>query len=687
MKVFEDIKTIKGIGDKTASLFNKLAVFTIEDLLHYYPRTYRQYDDVCNDLESEVGNVVSIWATVMKDFVFKNMRNINIGSGNISAGKQTVQITFFNSSYFKEKMRTGNAFVFRGKLIYENGRYKMEQPEVYTKEEYDTLRNGIWPVYSLTKGLSNKTVSKAVKTALENGSYAELYEEYLPSKIKSEYELISPGEAIRGVHFPNDFEHLKNSRNRLAFDELFLFLIKLRSLRTNIDETSKFEMIETAGCKRLIERLPYRLTNDQILVWNEIKNDLTSGNVMKRLIQGDVGSGKTIISFLGMLMCIENGYQCALMAPTEILASQHFDKLDKMVKEYNLPIKPALLTGSVSKKEKQRIYDLIEKGEINAVIGTHAIIQESVNFRNLALVITDEQHRFGVNQRQNLKDKGDSPHVLVMSATPIPRTLAMVLYQDMHLSVIKEKPENRIPIKNCVVDKSYRPTAYKFIASQIASGRQAYIVCPMVEESEGLENVENVIDYTQRLREIFSKEIRIEYIHGKMKPSEKSRLMESFYAHNIDVLVSTSVIEVGIDVPNANVMMIENAERFGLSALHQLRGRIGRGSFQSYAIFVNANAKNKNKRLEILNSSNDGFKIAEEDLKLRGAGDVFGIRQSGEFDFEIADIIEDSEMIMRISKTLDDLFTKDPKLDLQDNGNLKTYLLENKDNYIDFATI
>ena len=688
MKIYEDIKNIKGIGEKTASLFNKLAVFTIEDLVHFYPRTYLKYEEPSKIMSDDIGMFVSLDLTVVKTFTFKKTRSINIGQGILSDGQNEINIVFFNAPYLKDKLVRGMRYIFYGKLLFQNRQYKMEHPEMYSVEEYENLKSSLQPIYPLTKGLSNKIVQKSIRSSIEENDYLSIYEEYLPQTILKEFNLISVKEALKEIHFPKDESSLIKAKKRLSFDELFLFLIKLRSLRENIDEESVFNVIETAGPSRLIEKLPYRLTSDQEKVFKEIVDDLLSKKVMKRLVQGDVGSGKTIIAFLSMLLMIENGYQTALMAPTEILATQHFEKLSTLISKYNLPIKPVLLTGSVTKAKKEIIYEDIKNGKYNAVIGTHALIQDGIEFDNLALVITDEQHRFGVNQRQNLKNKGNSPHVLVMSATPIPRTLAMVLYQDIHLSFIKEKPDNRLPIKNCVVDTSYRNTAYKFMYSEIKKGRQVYIVCPMVEESEGLENLENVIDYSSKLKKEFPTDINIEYIHGKMKPKDKKDIMEAFYNKNIDILVSTSVIEVGIDVPNANIIMIENAERFGLSSLHQLRGRIGRGDFQSYAIFVNGNnKKKKNERLEILNSTNDGFKVAEEDLKLRGAGDIFGIRQSGAFEFDVADIIEDSDLIIDISKTLDTLLKNDPHLMKEENESLRRYLLQKDDNYIDFGTI
>jgi ATP-dependent DNA helicase RecG len=410
---------------------------------------------------------------------------------------------------------------------------------------------------------------------------------------------------------------------------------------------------------------------------------------MNRLIQGDVGSGKTIIALLALLKTVSNGYQGALMAPTEVLARQHMESFEDLISKFGLPFKPVLLVGSMTAKQKRDAYEKLQTGVANLAIGTHAVIQEKVVFKKLALVVTDEQHRFGVRQRETLADKGDYPHVLVMSATPIPRSLAIILYGDMHLSVIDELPANRLPRKNCVVGTGYRPTAYKFIQRQVEAGHQAYVICPMVEEGEDEDNkLENVIDYTAKLKEYLPDNIRIQYLHGKMRPGEKNSIMEAFSKHEIDVLVSTTVVEVGINVPNATVMMVENAERFGLAGLHQLRGRVGRGFAQSYCIFVSSKEDSKTmERLEILNKSNDGFFIASEDLRLRGPGDLFGIRQSGDFDFELADIYQDGEILKMCSEFVDQLMLEDPELQKDDHISLKKYFESGQWNHLDFRSI
>ena len=424
-----------------------------------------------------------------------------------------------------------------------------------------------------------------------------------------------------------------------------------------------------------MERLPYNLTKAQLNVWHEIERDLQSHSLMSRLVQGDVGCGKTILAFLALIMTVENGYQGALMVPTEVLAKQHYEGFQELLENQGVTsCRPVLLTGSCTAKEKREIYEKIASGEANVIIGTHALIQEKVCYKNLALVITDEQHRFGVKQREALTTRGNPPHVLVMSATPIPRTLAIILYGDLDISIVDELPAARLPIKNCVVDTGYRKTAYTFMQKQVAQGRQCYVICPMVEESEALE-AENVTDYAKQLQEELGETICVDYLHGKMKQSQKDDIMERFSKNEIQVLVSTTVIEVGINVPNATVMMVENAERFGLAQLHQLRGRVGRGKHQSYCIFMTASkTKETKKRLEILNHSNDGFYIASEDLKLRGPGDLFGIRQSGILDFKLGDVFQDAKILQNASDAATELLQEDPTLELEAHQNLKQHL-------------
>ena len=541
-------------------------------------------------------------------------------------------------------------------------------PEVFTPAAYEEILHSLQPIYGLTSGLSNKTITKTIRQLLEN---LPMYSEFLSEDIRQRYQLADINYALRTIHFPLSMEELLVSRKRLVFDEFLLFIISVRRMKEKAEETPNcFPVKETWLTEEVIERLPYSLTNAQLNAWHEIERDLAGRTMMSRLVQGDVGSGKTILAFLAMFLVADNGYQAALMAPTEVLARQHYEGFLKLMEEQGLSFPTVLLTGSDTAKEKRIAYERIASGEAAIIIGTHALIQEKVEYANLALVITDEQHRFGVKQREALTTRGNPPNVLVMSATPIPRTLAIILYGDLDISVIDELPAKRLPIKNCVVNTSYRPKAYSFIEKQVRQGRQAYVICPMVEESEGMD-AENVLDYTQKLKENLPSDIRIEYLHGKMKPKEKNRVMESFAAGEIQVLVSTTVVEVGVNVPNATVMMVENAERFGLAQLHQLRGRVGRGEYQSYCIFIQGNQDQISKRLEILNKSNDGFYIAGEDLKLRGPGDLFGIRQSGDMEFRIGDIYNDSTILKEASEAAEEILSLDPELDLEQHRSLR----------------
>lgn len=669
---------LKGIGEKSQKLFEKLDIRTVGDLISHYPRDYESFGEPMPIAQATPGEVCTVYASVSGIPNQKKIRNLVILNVTIKDNSGAMQLTFFNMPFLKKVLKPGGFYVFRG-LVQSRGAAKiMEQPKIYSYEEYRKQTNVLQPKYALTKGLTNQAVQKAMKQAL---TFYEFEEEYYPEEIRQKYDLMPIKEALCTVHFPIDTDCLKKARNRIVFDEFFWFLLLLRKnkeLGTQL--ANEYPMYETADTVRFLEQIPFPLTKAQKKVWQELRDDMGSPYCMNRLIQGDVGSGKTIVAVLALLMCVANGYQGALMAPTEVLAMQHFEGIAEYTRQYHLPFKPILLVGSMTAKEKREAYEQIAFGEANLIIGTHALIQDKVEYHSLALVVTDEQHRFGVRQREHLAQKGKNPHVLVMSATPIPRTLAIILYGDLQISVIDELPADRLPIKNCVVNTSYRPKAYEFIAKEVAQGRQAYVICPMVEEGE-LEDVENVIDYTAKLKAVLPPEIQVAYLHGKMRPGDKNRIMEEFGAHNIDVLVSTTVIEVGINVPNATVMMVENAERFGLAGLHQLRGRVGRGSHQSYCIFVSTNEKKETmERLQILNHSNDGFFIASEDLKLRGPGELFGVRQSGDFSFKNADIYADAAILQQASEAVDYALSKDFE-------SLKKHFLEHGSDTVDFRSI
>lgn len=675
------ITELKGIGEKYAQLLGRLSVYTVEDLVGLYPRDYELYQEpafistLSPDYENT--NVVIDGVVSKKIDVYHTGKLAVISTFINDENGDRIKCTWFNMPFLKSSLKLGMRYIFRGRFVIKNGIKTLEQPQMYTRLQYSEIEGTMQPIYPLTKGLSNKTVANAVHQALEKFD-AGLEKEYIPGYVRQKNELAEHNYAVVNIHFPKSMEDYIQARKRLAFEEFFLFVLAVRSLRNSNERIPNGYIIQNdSRTDDFIEKLPFSLTNGQKSAWTEVKKNMSGKGLMSRLIQGDVGSGKTIIAVLALMNTAYAGYQAAMMVPTEVLAKQQYDSITKMFNDMGVELNVSLLVGSMTAAAKRKVYEDIENGSTNIVIGTHAVIQEKVIFKNLALVITDEQHRFGVNQRRDLSDKGNNPHILVMSATPIPRTLAIIVYGDLDISVIDELPAERLPIKNCVVDESYRPNAYKFIENQVHAGRQAYVICPMVEDSENIE-AENVVDYTKKLSGELHDDIKVEYLHGKMKASQKNEIMEKFSKNEINVLVSTTVIEVGVNVPNATVMMVENAERFGLAQLHQLRGRVGRGGFQSYCIFVSGNKSKKTKdRLEILNKTNDGFKIAEEDLKLRGPGDFFGVRQSGDFDFGIADIYTDAKVLKSASEAAGEVLDKDPGLELEENR----YLAEKVSEY------
>ena len=669
----KQLRELKGVGEKTEKLFQKIGITTTDDLLHYYPRNYDAYEEPEEIGSLKENTVAAIRATITTGVYVNKIRNLQVISITVADTTGRLAVAWFNAPYLKNTLKKGSCFILRGKVSRKKGRLEMEHPEIFTPAAYEEVLHSMQPSYGLTAGLTNKLIIKLMHQILEEQN---LQTEFLPDEIKEYYHLADDNYALSAIHFPANMQELLVARKRLVFDEFLLFILAVQILKGKTEEApNAFPMKPVWTTEQIMENLPYKLTRAQLNAWHEIERDLCSHTLMSRLVQGDVGSGKTILAFLAMVLTVENGYQAALMVPTEVLANQHFEAFTKLMEEQGITsCHPVLLTGSTTLKEKRRIYGEIASGEANVIIGTHALIQEKVVYENLGLVITDEQHRFGVKQREALTTRGNAPHVLVMSATPIPRTLAIIVYGDLDISIIDELPAMRLPIKNCVVGTSYRPKAYSFIEKQIRQGRQAYIICPMVEESEGADG-ENVTDYTQRIREIFPSDITIGMLHGKMKPKEKNQIMEQFASGEIQVLVSTTVVEVGVNVPNATVMMVENAERFGLAQLHQLRGRVGRGEYQSYCIFMQGNEQEEtSKRLEILNKSNDGFFIAGEDLKLRGPGDLFGIRQSGQLEFRIGDIYQDADVLKAASDAAGGILELDRELTLPQNEMLRERL-------------
>lgn len=647
------LSSLKGIGQKTEQLFTKAGITDTSQLPYYYPRSYDIYKEPVLISEIDEDGIYTLYLSISSDVEVKPMKKLNITTVfAVDEQNERIKLTWFNMPFIKGALRRGYRYMVRGRVVCRGSLVSMEQPKLYTAAEYEQKLHYIQPIYPLVKGLTNNMVTKAVTQyfAMQNNP-EEM--EYLPKELIERYELKPLYEAIKHIHFPRGINEMQESRKRLAFDEFFGFMMKLENLKSQRTYLENECMIHEGGyAARLISELPYQLTEPQKKAYDEMVADMSGKHVMNRLIQGDVGSGKTIIAVLALLNAVEAGFQGALMAPTEVLAKQHYDTVCELLKKHEFPVTPVLLVGSMSASQKKKAHEQIKDGTADIIIGTNALIQEKVEYNNLGFVVTDEQHRFGVNQRGGLARKGGHPHVCVMSATPIPRTLAIILYGDLDISIINAMPVGRLPIKNAVVGEEYRPNAYRFIMNQAALGHQAYVICPMVEDNEISES-ENVTDYTVELRKNLPG-LTVEGLHGQMAADTKNDIMGRFAKGEIQVLVSTTVIEVGINVPNATVMLIENAEKFGLAQLHQLRGRVGRGNAQSYCIFVSTSKKEEAKqRLDIIGKSNDGFYIAEQDLKLRGPGDFFGIRQSGDMSFKLADIYTDADMLKKAKDCAD----------------------------------
>lgn len=645
------ILELKGIGEKTAAAFGRLGIQSVDHLISMYPKYYLTYEDPKDICDLEIGQRVSVSVRICSEVHVQYVRRMKLVTclGRDHTG--TITFVWYNMPYLKKQIHQGGDYIFCGTPVFKNGRITIEHAEIFTQEDYRKKQETLQPVYPLTAGLTNKIVSKAIHQAER---YMKAIPEYLPETILQKYHPMNYSDAIWNIHFPESKKQLIEAKKRLIFDEFFIFISAMHMISSDEKEDGEGYVIPVCEeVKKLLDRLPYQLTGAQKRALREMAKDLKSGKVMNRLVQGDVGSGKTILAVILLFMCAKAGYQGVLMAPTEVLANQHYETFQELLSPFG--IRTVLLTGSTKAKEKREIYDAVKSHQVDLIIGTHAVIQEKVTYHKLALVVTDEQHRFGVRQRQSLSLKGEKPHVLVMSATPIPRTLAIILYGDLDVSIIDEVPAERLPIKNCVVNTNYRPTAYRFLAKQVQQGRQVYIICPMVEESETMEG-ENVMQYAEMLKNNLPPSVRICCLHGKMKSAQKQKVMDEFSEGKIDVLVSTTVVEVGVNVPNATVMMVENAERFGLAQLHQLRGRVGRGRHQSYCIFMTGSKKKETmRRLEVLNRSNDGFYIANEDLKLRGPGDFFGVRQSGMMDFVLADIYTNADLLKQASDAVREL--------------------------------
>ncbi len=668
------ILELKGIGPKRAERFERLGVQTVSDLLRLYPRTYRQYPKPASLSDFSADGKypqTAVCVRLSKGAAVRKTRRMDLVIARGFEGEKTVELFWFRTPYVVTQLPTGTPIVFYGTLQVQNGHLRMDQPEIYLPAAYERLVSCPQPIYPLTAGLSNTMVRSAVSLALEE---TKDLADPLPEDLRARRNLPTERDAVFGMHRPPSMEELTRDRRRLVYDEFLLFLLYVRRFAAAQGAVSNpWKLSKTDAVSQILERLPFSLTAGQQEALAAVLSDLQGDTVTQRLIQGDVGSGKTVVAFIAMALMAQNGYQTALMVPTQVLARQHEQTFLEFCARCGLEIPVFCLTGAMTAAEKRKMKEEIAKARGAFVIGTQALIEDSVSFDHLSLVVADEQHRFGVRQRSLLTAKGAKPHLLVMSATPIPRTLAMILYGQMQLSVIAEKPKDRLKIRTAVIRETDRPKADRFLLKEVAAGHQCYCICPLVEASEELTEAQNVKDYAKELGERLGNGVRLEILHGRMKPKEKDAVMERFAAGETQILVSTTVVEVGINVPNATVMLIENADRFGLAQLHQLRGRVGRSDLQSYCILMDTSdtGPEGNERLRILSESADGFEIAQKDLKLRGPGDFLGVRQSGDMSFALGDVFLDADVLALASDDADGLLAADKDLSLPEHVRLR----------------
>ncbi len=645
----ESITNLNGIGAERETLFNKIGIYTIEDLIMYYPRDYQDRDKIIKICECEDNTFVYIKAKIMKkpEIIAKGF--LKIIKTVISDSTGNIEVVWFNKVYLKNALKEGNEYIFWGKVYKKLNKLTLESPEYQHIDDKNFIGNSILPIYKSTKKLSQKMLRNYIKICLDN--YLDCIEDYFEEKFLKDNNLCTKKYAIKNIHFPENKESFFIARRRLVFEELFFTQLSLYIIKGDNKKTNNNFKFNDLNIEDILEKIPFKLTNAQNTVLNDIIKEISNGNLLYKLIQGDVGSGKTILALILSYLAIKNGYQSVIMAPTEILATQHFESFKNIFDNFN--INTVFLTSGLKKRDKLKTKLDIEQGNAQMVVGTHSLIQEDIKFNNLAMVITDEQHRFSVKQRNDLFKKGCNPHMIIMSATPIPRTLGLILYGDLDISIVDELPPGRQKIETYYVNSSYRERFFNFILKELDKGRQAYIVCPAIDESDDL-NLNSVIEYTKKIKDSYFKNYRVEFLHGKMKSNIKQEILRDFYNGSIQVIVSTTVIEVGINVPNATIMLIENAERFGLAQLHQLRGRIGRGKYKSYCILVtDSKSKVTKERMKAMISTDNGFKLSELDLKLRGPGDFFGTKQHGIPDFKIANLYKDIDILKEVQKSID----------------------------------
>ena len=669
----KDVKYVKTVGPSRVKLLNKLKIYTLKDLIEYYPRDYEDRSKPKNLYECTDGEEVLIEAMPTGRISEMHKGRMTISRLIVKDQTGTCYITWFNQGYLRDKFQPGRMYRFFGKISNKSGRLEMNSP-VYDEIDQSKNTGKIIPIYPLTYELKQTTLRRIIENGLleVKGQLPET----LPEYILKENNLWDINNTIERIHFPVEFSDFNKARERLVFEELLTTQLALLKLKNNYEhETDGIQFSKDVYMSDVINILPFKLTKAQLRVLEEIDRDMESNKPMNRLLQGDVGSGKTVVAMISAYKAVKSGYQATIMAPTAILASQHLESFQGILEE--LGIRVELLISSVTKKKKAEILEKLQNVEIDILIGTHAILEENVVFKNLGLVVTDEQHRFGVKQRGTIASKGKNPDVIAMSATPIPRTLALILYGDLDISIIDELPPNRKKIETYAVRKNMEERVNNFIRKQITEGRQAYIVCPLVEENEDMEGLQSVIELAERYQKETFSEYKVAYLHGKMKPKEKDEIMERFKNGEIQILIATTVIEVGVNVPNASIMVVENAERFGLAQLHQLRGRVGRGEYQSYCILkYEGNSETIRQRMKVMCDTNDGFIISEKDLELRGSGDFFGTEQHGLPEFKIANLFEDIAVLKKVQKLALKIMEDDPLLEKEKNAKLNDLVKE-----------